>query len=827
MAAEKPAYDKWLEAKKKVYRRQVHGGRLDKFAAAVRTNQVFQSICDAFLRHGNRQADDVDEVDEGRAEPHVVILSPELQSKVHFLLETARMGCCATLETEFIKSTVERSPNAGARALHIVVENGNVDDAKALVEFGAKVGRDEKGFTPLHVAAASTTPNPEIAKLLIEHMKSDKTINAIIPNTSNDESIRGNTALHFAADNEHMSPEFIRTLADIDPAIKNSKNETAFIVAANAENPAIIVSMLEVFKHVWQMKDIETDLEPTLLEICAKSGNAEAVALLIKYGVKISQQLLFQMIDESTKYPTKTDKLIGVHRTITENCVLWDWLAKSPDEREQRYPRLGTEPEKHRRKQRDIMFKQLTEPNETYERRNVIEHAIVKGNKAFLTEIVNTRNVFRIEDSGSDVVQFDVTDFIPSSSDCRTVSQVICSRSRRRQISVGPQQDPDSERRRDRSYFDAITQKKRSHLWENKNILQLEPFFTITQPICTFVQLIYFAMALIQLVHMIVFSVYYMPPYSSLSNRLNFKQSAQWNSSEIPACPFVVNVSRVYTVANSLWLLWPTAIFFGTVYICYGRHSGFRETVYEYITSRLIFPPIIWVWYFSTFVWQKFYLTLTSAVYLFGWLATLSFFIDTIENASIFSFLLKQIIVEDILSSFGIIFFFVLLSFSSAIHLLRLKALLGERCFFDTSYNLLASALTIGNFVDETLVESPIEKKHTHLMQTMFTVYLCCTTVILLNMLISMMNHHYEEARQKAKNVWMFRNVRTWIRLSPLFGFKLQRVLRTFRLYWKIATNKYLKSIVNTRYDEVSIDYGDRVILKVKYTAGHDSNFSV
>ena len=572
--------ERWLDAKKKLFPRHVQGGRLDRFVTAVSTNVTFQTICKSFLSK-IQQSDVVDEADDG----------PELGEKVYFLLQAARMGCCATLkETDDINSIVANSPRAGAKAVHIAVENGNCADVELLLELGAKIRVNERGLTPLHSASASTEPNPEIARLLIKSY-TKFAVNRKIPEIRSNESTRGNTALHFAADNEQISREFIQTLGDIDPTIKNTAGETAFHVAAKAENQDVIVWMLEVFKPVnngWKMGDIETDSGPKLLEICANKGNAKAVAFLIKYGACMPKQILFQLIDESVKNPTlKTAELIGVYRTITENCVLWDWLKQNPEKREYRYPRLGTEPKKHRGKQREVMLGLLTTRNKEYENRNVLEYAIVKGDKVFLDEIVNTPDVFKLttnSDGGNDGdtdgnkydAKYDVSNFIPSSSDYRIISEIMCGKSSARVEPEG--QNPIKEK----SYLALITEQQNGHLWENKDILQLEPFYTITQPICWFMQIIYFLMGVIQLVHMIVFSIYYMPPYFSLKNRLNLQ--AQFNSSVIPPDPTIVNIPGIYAAVNAAWLIWPTAVFFGTLCIRYGRHIKFRDNLYALIT---------------------------------------------------------------------------------------------------------------------------------------------------------------------------------------------------------------------------------------------------
>jgi len=319
---------KWLDKTKNKCPSHDQGERLDRFVAVVHSNPAFHSICSAAM-YTNQQADDTDESDGGppdiednsSSSASSVINdddSTELDHEIELLFEAAMRGCFVTLKDSLCHRVNSTMTESGITPLHIAVEYGYYEDVKALLEAKAEIKADRKGVTPLHVAAASSKPNTEIAKLLIEYMKSvegNPLINATFPTTSNDEPTRGNTALHVAADNKHISHEFIETLAvaGIDLCIKNAEDETAFHVAARAENPDVIVWMLEVFspvKYGWKMAVIETDDDADnnnddndsrakMLGICARSGNAKAVAMLIEYGADISEDVLFQLIDES------------------------------------------------------------------------------------------------------------------------------------------------------------------------------------------------------------------------------------------------------------------------------------------------------------------------------------------------------------------------------------------------------------------------------------------------------------------------------------------------------------------------------------------------
>lgn len=660
--------------------RHIHSGRLNRFFESVETNSAFQSIRTEMETSNRDASEGIDEVDAGTtANLHTlwtawssqpvhrrIHISDETldltgpasqriswsQDEINLLLNAARIGCCAII---IDKVDVNLANDDGVTALHVAAEYGNYDDVEILLNNGAKIEPDRQGLTPLHEAASSTELDPRIAKLLTENM-TDTLKNATVPETNRNKSTIGNTALHFAAENEHSTRKFIQELETLDPSIKNKLGETAFHIAARSENPDVIVSMLEVFtptKAGWEMSSIERESKTaTLLETCAKKGNAKAAALLIKYGANISANILFELIDESTMDPTKTEKLIDVYRTITECCVFWKWLMKNrhgtSSDRNQRYPRRRTEPEVYRERRREVMLELLNEPNDYYRNRNVLEYAIAKGDRVFLNEIVNTRDVFRIAEN-SNQVKYDITYFVDAPSD----GSGLCGRKKVAPISVerpAPKQ----------SYLRLMIENR--HLWENTDILQREPFHTITEPICWFVRLLYFAMSLVQLIHMVFFSLCFMSSYCSVLHQRNLTTSNQCNSSSVPFEVSVVGISHVYKIMNFFWLPWPTAVFIATVVNRF-QHKKWGQKCYGCLSSRLLFAPLLWMWYIKTFLVEEFNLSCTSVVFLFGWLLTLSLFIYLFEKASIFSFLLKEIIVKDIAFGFGIVFIFILVSF--------------------------------------------------------------------------------------------------------------------------------------------------------------------
>ena len=92
-----------------------------------------------------------------------------------------------------------------------------------------------------------------------------------------------------------------------DSKIQNSDCDTPFHVAARSSNPNAIIYMLDVFapsKRGWDVDDVDKNrhfIDLPLLHICARSGNAEAVTLLIQHGADLSKGVLHEIVIESVR----------------------------------------------------------------------------------------------------------------------------------------------------------------------------------------------------------------------------------------------------------------------------------------------------------------------------------------------------------------------------------------------------------------------------------------------------------------------------------------------------------------------------------------------
>ena len=124
-------------------------------------------------------------------------------------------------------------------------------------------------------------------------------------NQQSDGASGRNTALHIAAGNVNVTREFLYQLKSANAKIQNSAGDTPFHVAAKSSNPNVIIYMLNTFspsKGGWDVDDADDNRDekaPTLLNICAVNGNAEAVALLIQHGADLAKGVLQEIVIES------------------------------------------------------------------------------------------------------------------------------------------------------------------------------------------------------------------------------------------------------------------------------------------------------------------------------------------------------------------------------------------------------------------------------------------------------------------------------------------------------------------------------------------------
>jgi len=714
-------------------------------------------------------------------------------------------------------------------ALHTVVENNclettmdsttplhdaarfeNVEEVKRLIDEGRQMATNRYGYTPLHFAAMAINPKPKIAEMLLTHLAGTNDRKQLLDKQTNDKHGR-NTALHIAAANVKVTEGFIQQFKDANPLLRDSKNDTPFHVAAKSTNPQAIIYMLNTFSPTnssWDIDRAEGQIEDinTLVKICARAGNAEAVELLIKHGTDISQGVLHEIVMESVKAPKKIDDLVRVYQTIVDNAVTWRNLeerrgflmVKGSDEYAERF--------------RETMIWLLATPNLDYGREDVMQYALTHGAYAMFWQIINTKSVLRMDGKEADTfvekenankvdnksagnakcsqknwTVFDVTNLatetVMYASTPAVSAETVSLKSSRPQDQHSVDEFRPAQPNNVQTYhFDKVPPPMSSYLthllavfhqWESSNILSTQPFKEIARPYIGMAQRFYFILGLLQLIFMITFTVYWMPTTCSLA--LMFNVSATGCSSNNTEDALLPSFSQQRSWIAMLWLIWPLILFAGNIFISfqYGRHAYFSH---KQFSNEIVFKPykallqnvtlrvfcvlvFVWLYVFYQSDSHESYAKVTALVVLFGSITNMQFFGFMSMNFGISELVVREIIRRDI-PSFMLFFVFNVVGFSFAIHIIRNSACMSAQLDTDlhnTMFAVLSSTFGIGDFIDSAITDPLCQGGG---MQTFFDFmyfgYLLATIIILLNLLIAMMNNRYEEAKRKAENLWKF-----------------------------------------------------------------------
>jgi len=722
-----------------------------------------------------------------------------------FLHIAAKNGYCWEFESFIGKEYMDLVNADGETALHLAAEAGHIVDVEMLLRVGASLKADDRGYTALHSAAMSTVCNPTTVSMLLTSAaeKGDKF--RFLNQQSSAESGR-NTALHVAAGNPSVTAEFLEELRDADPRIQNAETDTAFHVAANATNPETIVHLLTTFKSSNVGLDIDCvdanrrDKATTLVNTCAGSGNAQAVALLMQLGADISQGALNAIVIESVKKPQLVESFLAVYQTVIDNAVTWKCLKENKKS-------LMRGSAEHNKALSEVMIYLTTKPCDD---KNMIQRCIELGASDLLAAVLNTDNVYRFDEFGiqkndptntmCSFSRFDVTDFARLSSDSASrpggpESRALCTTG----IDFSRKFHPKT------TYIDELLM----HFdeWKNTNLFTSQPMLKLTKPYFGFVQRYYFVVGLIQLLFMICFTVSFTPDACSLenmfgpakSNVCNQLRDAVRNNSEndnstTMSVPFV----RHRQAPLFLWLIWPTILFAGSIVDClvlslwytginlfHSEHSTPKKANFSqlarprseswlmrmllasfHIIPLLAFCISFLTWYdrYSNTQNKQPYLEATAMVFLFGWMTNFVLFSGITKELHVFLMVLKEIIIKDMILNFSLVFIFTVIAFSCTFHTLRMLIVSHQHVFTRTTiYEIFMSALGVGDFIERVTEDSNEEQVESTmgLMFAVYALYICFTLIILMNILIAMLSNTYEDARQRAENVWRFETVKT------------------------------------------------------------------
>ena len=360
----------------------------------------------------------------------------------------------------------------------------------------------------------------------------------------------------------------------MNPIAINDDKFSAFHIAAKSANPNLIIWMLDAFapsKYGWDIDDADdvNPDSPTLLDICVEKGNSQAVAALIQHGADISKGVLHKLVDESARNPDKAQSYLDIYQAIVDNAVVWRCLEKND-----KFPLKGST--KYYECLRTIMRQLISLPKLGDDNGpNVIEHAIEAGSYEILIAIMNTDHVYR--EHRADMCnslrctrayanheshyRFDVTGFVWRETCCRCLDED--KNDQPEQKTSNKNAETDSQQ----GILDQPTEMadnhpklpylcrliKRKDQWMDTDILNAQPFREMTNPFISFIQRIYFAIGVAQLIYMVFFSAAYIPTSCSLSDQFNLS---------LNAC-YTENRTQQFTLSQATgYVIWPAILGF-------------------------------------------------------------------------------------------------------------------------------------------------------------------------------------------------------------------------------------------------------------------------
>ena len=268
-----------------------------------------------------------------------------------------------------------------------------------------------------------------------------------------------------------------------------------------------------------------------------------------------------------------------------------------------------------------------------------------------------------------------------------------------------------------RSYLeDMIANKWR---WREEGIVNEPPFRTVTKPLLNIGMWLYLVVGLLQLAFMTTFAVIYTPdwthcPSGGCDNTTNLWRTddARYPSWFWLVWPSVLFLYNGYRYIFSVWSHLHHAVSF--FYSKLKHRSRPSERKSKFLT-RLLLTTVDRVpslgFTLSLFIWfhaahravehDSHYYRVTSVVFLFGWITTFMLFCCTSKHVYIFSIVLRDIIVKDIVNSFMWVFVFTIIAFSCALYVLRGRVhdVTGEV----NVYEVFASGLTMAEYIEYTI----------------------------------------------------------------------------------------------------------------------------
>ena len=260
--------------------------------------------------------------------------------------------------------------------------------------------------------------------------------------------------------------------------------------------------------------------------------------------------------------------------------------------------------------------------------------------------------------------------------------------------------------------------------WREEGIVNVPPFRQLTKPLLNFGKRFYFVLGVFQLAFMCTFSTLHTPDWTLCpSGRCDRNATRSWWAEEAGH-------------ASWAWLIWPAMVLLynGYMYsvsviselshlvstrsrLCRKDHN--RPSLKEEAPTRLLLATIdrlpacgfavaLFIWFYAYRRWEMGdpqYYHVTAVVLLLGWISTFMFFCGISKHIYVFTMVIKDIIVKDVISSFMSVFVITVIAFSSALYVLRGPDdnITAHDSREINVYEVFASGLTMAEYINYTI----------------------------------------------------------------------------------------------------------------------------
>ncbi|XP_060077187.1 uncharacterized protein LOC132556762 [Ylistrum balloti] len=632
------------------------------------------------------------------------------------------------------KVSIDAQNNVKETAMHIACRKGNHDAVTELMEKKAKTNIGNlKGENALHILASSSKTSPEIARAVVEH-----TIKSHDWESLNATDNEGNNALHIAglfADPDVLWEfRFVR-FKDVD-----TEGNTPLHEAVISGKQEVLETALDIYENMQRDADINTlnKKSESVLHLAASVGFSESVTRLVFYGADLTSAdkkgntVLHRLVKDMAENKGDLKANERVMETVIFDSVRW-WCNRHgtlyPRDNESLFKQL----------QRNALLSLLNDyPNK--QNLSVLAYAYKVGSHKFLNRMLTMPDVMMFQKD--DAIYFDITHLTPTTN-YNIHSCCSCSTAKVQHSN---------------SHIDLLmtlnAKGRASCVLDIPPVRQIERMYTA---ICAWA---YFFFMVLHVLYMSAFS------YIGIQIASKFRDLAN-GTPLTDSDPVLIAAYIVVPLEPAIGILYVL------LDICRDICRRELPSLRNLLTMMFVFmfACLVLSWIILISIRNTDHDYVLSVCLCLGWMLSISF-TRGFKGIHYFFKMLVNMIMRDVFR-FLIVFSFVLLAFSFALHTLfqiSTSIVSTYKDPFETIFLAFNMMIGMAELFDGT-IEAGMESvgRTATFAKAIYIVYILLSTIVLLNLLIAMMNDSYSDILRHQRVSWRVESVQIGIGIENLF----------------------------------------------------------